>query len=86
MEIIEELEPERRGLYAGAVGYFDYHGNMDTCIAIRTLLVEGRQRSRAGGRRRSSPTPSPSEEYEETLHKAAGAAARDQRVGGEPRR
>ncbi len=41
MEIIEELEGERRGLYAGAVGYFSYDGSMDTCIAIRTMLVHG---------------------------------------------
>ena len=39
MEIIDELEPEKRGFYAGAVGYFDYGGNMDVCIAIRTLLA-----------------------------------------------
>ncbi len=38
MEIIESLEPVRRGVYAGAVGYFDYHGNLDLCIAIRTLV------------------------------------------------
>ncbi len=38
MEIIEEFEPERRGIYAGAVGYFDFSGNMDLCIAIRTLV------------------------------------------------
>jgi len=41
MEIIEELEPERRGPYAGAVGYFDFSGNMDTCIAIRTIVMKG---------------------------------------------
>lgn len=41
MEIIEELEGERRGLYGGAVGHFGYDGNMDTCIAIRTLLMQG---------------------------------------------
>jgi len=41
MEIIDELEPTRRGLYAGAVGYFGFSGNMDFCIAIRTLLVSG---------------------------------------------
>ncbi len=40
MEIIEELEGQRRGLYAGAVGYFSYDGSMDTCIAIRTMLVQ----------------------------------------------
>ncbi len=41
MEIIDELEPMRRGIYGGAVGYFDFSGNMDTCITIRTLLVSG---------------------------------------------
>lgn len=40
MEIIEELEEERRGLYGGAVGYFDFNGNMDTCIAIRTMVIK----------------------------------------------
>ena len=39
MEIIDELEPIKRGIYAGAVGYFDFSGNMDTCIAIRTMVV-----------------------------------------------
>ncbi len=39
MEIIDELEPTKRGPYAGAVGYFDFSGNMDTCIVIRTMLV-----------------------------------------------
>lgn len=41
MEIIEELEPTRRGSYAGAIGYFSYSGSMDTCITIRTILVRG---------------------------------------------
>ncbi len=40
MEIIDALEPTRRGLYGGAVGYFDFSGNLDTCIAIRTVLVK----------------------------------------------
>ncbi|MGM0507489.1 MAG: anthranilate synthase component I [Bacteroidota bacterium] len=39
MELIDELEPTRRGPYAGAVGYFDFSGNMDTCIAIRTMVA-----------------------------------------------
>ena len=39
MEIIEELEPSHRGIYAGAVGYLDYSGNLDTCITIRTLVI-----------------------------------------------
>ncbi|MDZ7680627.1 MAG: anthranilate synthase component I [Fodinibius sp.] len=41
MEIIDELEPTKRGPYAGAVGYFDFSGNMDTCIVIRTMMVTG---------------------------------------------
>ncbi|MDA8169128.1 MAG: anthranilate synthase component I [Nitrospiraceae bacterium] len=41
MQIIEELEPVKRGPYAGAVGYFSYSGNMDTCITIRTLIIKG---------------------------------------------
>ncbi len=40
MEIIEELEPTRRGLYGGAIGYIDFTGNIDTCIAIRTALIK----------------------------------------------
>lgn len=40
MQIIEELEPTRRGPYGGAVGYLSFDGNMDTCITIRTLLVK----------------------------------------------
>jgi anthranilate synthase component 1 len=40
MEIIEELEPVRRGVYGGAIGYFDFSGNMDTAIAIRTMVIE----------------------------------------------
>lgn len=40
MEIIEELEPTRRGIYAGAVGYFSFSGDMDTCIAIRTVVIK----------------------------------------------
>ena len=41
MEIIDEVEPHRRGPYAGAVGYVDFSGNMDTCIALRTIVVQG---------------------------------------------
>lgn len=49
MEIIEELEPHRRGLYGGAIGYLDFTGNVDTCIAIRTALIhDGRAYVQAG--------------------------------------
>jgi len=40
MEIIDELEPEKRGVYAGCIGYFAADGSMDTCIALRTALVK----------------------------------------------
>jgi anthranilate synthase component 1 len=43
MQIIEELEPTRRGIYGGSVLYADYAGNLDSCIAIRTMLVKGKQ-------------------------------------------
>jgi anthranilate synthase component 1 len=49
MEIIEEFEPARRGIYAGAIGYLDYSGNLDTCIAIRTIVFhEGKAYLQAG--------------------------------------
>ena len=51
MEIIDELEPTRRGPYAGAVGYIDFTGNMDTCIALRTLVLQGPNAFIQGGSR-----------------------------------
>ncbi len=71
MEIIEELEPERRGPYAGAVGYFGFSGNMDICITIRTFIMRGRDlwvQAGAGIVADSDPQL----EYEETLNKARG--------------
>jgi len=71
MEIIDELEPQRRGPYAGAVGYFDYGGNMDTCIALRTLVVkDGRAYVQAGAGIVAESVPEL--EYKETLNKAHG--------------
>jgi anthranilate synthase component 1 len=69
MEIIEELEGTRRGPYAGAVGYFGFNGNMDTCITIRTILMQGNVahlQAGAGIVADSDPT----REWEETGHKA----------------
>ncbi|HWH78007.1 MAG TPA: anthranilate synthase component I, partial [Candidatus Binatus sp.] len=43
MQIISELEPQKRGLYAGAIGYFSYNGNLDTCIVIRTIVMKGKR-------------------------------------------
>ena len=52
MEIIDELEPMKRGPYAGVVGYLDFSGNLDTAITIRTMLVARRAGQRVSGRRR----------------------------------
>ena len=68
MEIIEELEAHRRGLYAGAVGYFDLHGNADLCIAIRTLLFHA-GRAHLGVGAGIVADSDPVNEYEETLNK-----------------
>jgi anthranilate synthase component 1 len=68
MEIIDELEPTRRGLYAGAVGYFSFSGNMDFCITIRTLLIRnGRVYLQVGAGIVADSVPEL--EYEETVAK-----------------
>jgi anthranilate synthase component 1 len=69
MEIIDELEPERRGIYAGAVGYFAANGSMDTCIALRTAVVkDGTIYVQAGGGVVADSDPEA--EYQETVSKA----------------
>jgi len=69
MEIIAELEPDKRGPYAGAVGYFDFSGNMDTAIAIRTIIIkDGVAYVQAGGGVVNDSIPE--NEYQETLNKA----------------
>ena len=70
MEIIERLEPTRRGLYGGAIGYFDFTGNIDTCIAIRTALIkDGRAYVQAGAGVVADSNPE--SENQETINKAA---------------
>jgi anthranilate synthase component 1 len=70
MEIITELEPDNRGPYAGAVGYFDLTGNMDTSITIRTLVIkDGMAYAQAGGGIVFDSTSAG--EYQETLDKAS---------------
>ena len=69
MEIIEELEPSRRGPYAGAVGYFGFSGNMDTCINIRTVVIKGRQAFIQAGAGIVADSD-PEAEYVETCNKA----------------
>jgi len=71
MQIIDELEPHRRGPYAGAVGYVDFSGNMDTCIALRTIVVQGNQAYVQAGAGIVADSV-PASEYDETLNKARG--------------
>lgn len=86
MEIIDSIEPHRRGPYAGAVGYIDYRGNMDTCIALRTMVIKDdivHVQAGCGVVADSDPGA----EYEETLNKARALIAAIeltvQRVKGE---
>ncbi len=74
MEIIHELEQERRDIYSGAVGFFDFTGNVNTCIAIRTMLLKDGSayfQSGAGIVHDSDPT----KEFEETVNKAKAIMA-----------
>ncbi|MFA5779645.1 MAG: anthranilate synthase component I [Elusimicrobiota bacterium] len=71
MEIIEELEPTKRGLYAGAVGYFDFNGNMDFAINIRTIIMKGKKAYIQAGAGIVADSVA-EKEYEETLNKAKG--------------
>ncbi len=69
MQIIDELEPTKRGPYAGAVGYFGFSGNMDTCITIRTLVIKNSVAYiQAGGGVVADSNPAA--EYQETVNKA----------------
>jgi anthranilate synthase component 1 len=71
VETIYELEPTPRGIYSGAVGYIDYAGNLDTCIAIRTMVLsDGIASIQAGAGIVADSVPE--KEFEETEHKAAG--------------
>ena len=71
IEIIRELEPTPRGVYAGAIGYFDYRGNMDTCISIRTLVLENGVATIQAGAGIVADSVAASE-FEETINKAKG--------------
>lgn len=73
MQIIRDLEPTPRGVYAGAVGYFAFDGSMDTCIAIRTLVMQGKRISVQAGAGIVADSE-PEREYQETLNKARALA------------
>ncbi len=80
MQIINELEPEKRGPYAGCLGYFSFNQNMDMCITIRTLVIQGKKaylQAGAGIVKDSSPI----REYQETLNKAQAVLKALQQLG-----
>ena len=75
MQIIEELEPVRRGIYGGAVGYFGFDGNADLAIAIRTMVARGGRLTLQAGAGIVEASE-PAKEWEETVNKArAGLVA-----------
>ena len=80
MEIIEELEPVRRGVYGGAILYADYAGNLDSCIAIRTMVVHrGRAYVQAGAGIVADSDPE--SEYQECMNKASALLRAAERAG-----
>jgi anthranilate synthase component 1 len=70
LEIISDLEPDTRGAYAGAVGYFGFDGNMDTCLALRTMVAHGNTFSVQAGAGIVADS-NPNTEYQETVNKAS---------------
>ena len=83
MQIIDELEPHRRGPYGGAVGYVDFSGNMDTCIALRTMVIRGRHVYVQAGAGIVADSV-PEKEREETVNKAMGLLPRLEIAEGQP--
>ncbi len=82
MEIIEELEPVRRGVYGGAVLYADHAGNLDSCIAIRTMVLhKGRAYLQAGAGIVADSDPE--SEYQECLNKASALLRAAEKVSGQ---
>ena len=80
MEIIDELEPEKRGIYGGGVGYFSAAGDMDMCIALRTaVLKDGKLYIQAGGG--VVHDSDPEAEYQETVHKARAIRSAAEKAG-----
>jgi anthranilate synthase component I len=81
MEIIEELEPARRGVYGGSVLYADFSGNLDSCIAIRTLYMNGEQgHFQSGGGIVADSVPE--KEFEECMNKSRAVVRAIERARG----
>jgi anthranilate synthase component 1 len=74
MQLIAELEGERRGVYGGAVGYLGYDGSLDTCITIRTLVMQGQEVSVQAGAGIVADSV-PEREHQESVNKARALAA-----------
>ncbi len=81
MEIIEELEPTRRGVYGGSILYADFSGNLDSCIAIRTLLLKGKKGYIQAGAGIVADSV-PEKEYEESVNKAKAVVTAIERARG----
>jgi len=82
MEIIEELEPTRRGIYGGSVLYADFSGNLDSCIAIRTLLLKGKRGYIQAGAGIVADSV-PEKEFEESVNKAKAVLTAIERARGQ---
>ena len=82
MQIIEELEPTRRGVYGGSVLYADFAGNLDSCIAIRTLLMKGKKAYLQAGAGIVADSD-PQREFEETENKARGVLRAVEKARGD---
>jgi anthranilate synthase component I len=81
MEIIEELEPARRGVYGGSILYADFSGNLDSCIAIRTLFMDGKQGHIQAGAGIVADSM-PENEFEECRNKARAVVRAIERARG----
>jgi anthranilate synthase component 1 len=82
MQIIEELEPVRRGTYGGSIMYADFAGNLDSCIAIRTMLMKGKHAYVQAGAGVVADSD-PKREYEECMNKAQAVVRATRAARGE---
>jgi len=83
MEVIEELEPSRRGVYGGSVLYADFSGNLDSCIAIRTLFMHGKEGHIQAGAGIVADSV-PEKEFQESVNKARAVVRAIERARTQP--